>query len=165
MMKLLWAAILAVAVTPFIFFAYDHWQEQKELEKADYAVHQYIKAMAEGSDKALRPVLVKKEQPLLDDTYHAFPGNAKKMGNRYAMKRFSNDFDKGELYYYIEYYHPANNEVYADNLKMVKDSDGKWKSTSLTGILEDTMRYYIKGHEKEGVLVHSYKREGVIVEN
>ena len=165
-MKLVMSAMLAVIVFPLFTGIYDYFQEQKDMNQADKAVTLFIKASAEGSDKLKRKVLMKDAQGILDDSYHAFPGNAKKMGNRYAFKRFANDYDKKHvLYYYIEYYHPANDTVYADNIKMVKDTDGKWKSTTLTGLREETMRSYIEGHEQEGVLVHSYKREGVTGEN
>lgn len=128
-----------------------------DMKEADQAVYTYIKASVEGDDDLYKTVVVKEAQTSLEPHYHAFPGLAKEMNNHYTIKRFSHQLTQNKLYYYIDYYHPKNKQTYAYNLLMVKDSSGKWKSTTLTGISSSKMKKSIKGYEKQGVLVHTYK--------
>lgn len=165
MKKSLMAVVVSTIATTLalVFFAYDYWQDHQELKQADKAVYQYIKAAVEGDDDLYRKVTVKDAHGILETGHHAFPNNAKNMKERYFIKRFDHDFKDNTLYYYIEYYSPAHDMKYADNLEMIKDQDGKWKSDSLLGIDGRVMKDRIKGHEKDGVIVHSYK-EGENVE-
>jgi len=165
MKKSLIAVVASITATTLalVFFAFDFWQEHKEIIQADKAVYQYIKASVEGDDDLYKKVTVRSAHGILEKGHHAFPNNAKDMGERYFIKRFSHDLKDNKLYYYIEYYSPAHDTKYADNLEMIKDQDGNWKSDSLLGIEGRVMKAKIKGHEKDGVIVHSYK-EGEKVE-
>lgn len=153
-----------IVITSLSFFFYDRISQRNEdINKADKAVYQYIEASVEGNDQLFKKVLVKSAQGVLQEGYHAHPGLAKKMGNRYVIKRFPDPLNENKLYYYIEFYHSINQKSYAQNLLMVKGEDGKWKSTSLTGISAKEMKNAIAGYEKEGVLVHTYKEGEKVV--
>jgi hypothetical protein len=158
--------ILFVLSILSIFFYNQITLKHEDLKNADEEVYQYIKASVEGNDQLFKKVLVPSAQGVLQEGYYAHPGLAKKMGNRYLIKRFPNHYDENKLYYHIEFYHAINEKYYGENLLMVKGEDGKWKSTLLGGISADEMKHAIAGHEKEGVLVHTYKEgENVVTQD
>lgn len=154
MKKILVAVILTIAATLIFGFIS---QTPKTVLEADKAVYTFIKASVEADHPLRKTVLVKRDQDILDDSQVLYPGDAKKMGGRYFIKRFDHMINENKIYYYIEYYFPNNERDYAMNLLMVKGADGKWRSSSLTGITSDDMRAAIAGHEKDGVIVHEYK--------
>jgi hypothetical protein len=164
-MKIALPVLLLLSILSFFF--YDRIsQKHEDLNNADQAVYQYIKASVEGNDHLFEKVLVPSAQGVLQKGYYAHPGLAKKMGNRYVIKRFPNHYNENKLYYHIEFYHALNEKYYGENLLMVKGKDGKWKSTYLGGISSDEMKQAIAGHEKEGFLVHTYKEgENVVSQN
>jgi hypothetical protein len=151
----------------FSFFFYDLLsQKNAELKNADKAVYEYITASVEGNDQLFKKVLLPSAQGALQAGYYAHPGLAKKMGNRYLIKRFPNHLDEKKLYYRIEFYHAINEKYYAQNLLMIKEKNGHWKSTTLGGISAREMKNAIAGHENEGVLVHTYKEgEDVVAQD
>lgn len=132
-------------------------EDKKEIEKADQAVYDFMVAQVEGDDELFKKVLVKDAQGILEDGHHAHPGAAKKMGERYEIKRYDNHFEEDKLYYYIKFYRPVNEEMDYRNVLMVKDKDGNWKSTELMGLDRDEMKAAM-GDEKP-VMVHEMKGE------
>lgn len=132
-------------------------QEPTDVQKADKAVYDFIVASVEADHDLRKTVVTAKDHDILESGRHLYPGTAKKMGERYTIKRFDHLLKSGKLYYYIEYYSPENKTDYAMNLLMIKEKDGKWRSSSLTGIPGEEMRVSISDYEEKGVLVHQYK--------
>lgn len=164
-MKFVLPILFMLSIFSFIF--YDRLsQKNDDLNNADKAVYEYITASVEGNDQLFKKVLVPRAQRTLQKGYFAHPGLAKKMGNRYVIKRFPNHLDENKLYYYIEFYHAVNDKYYAENLLMVKEKNGNWKSTTLGGIPAKEMKNAIAGHENEGLLVHTYEEgEDVVTQD
>jgi len=154
MKKLIYAVVITIAATLLFGFII---LTPKTVKESDKAVYNFIKASVEADHDLRRSVITKEDQDILEKGVHLYPGDAKKMGERYMIKRFDHLKGQDKIYYYIEYYFPNNKRDYAMNLLMEKGSDGKWRSSSLTGIDSDEMRAAIAGQEDKGVIVHKYK--------
>lgn len=122
-------------------------KKEKDLEAADKAVYEWIAANVEMDEIRLKKVVIPSAlkskdgdgEDLLESGDHAFPGDEKKLGERYLIERYDKYYSDGKLFYYVKYYFPnhANSEVFNEiktgYLSMVKDRDDKWKATSIFG--------------------------------
>lgn len=129
-------------------------KNQKDIEKADEVAYKFIVAQVEGDDDLFKKILVDEAQSILENGHHAHPGAKNKMGERYQIKRYSNKYEDGKLYYYLKFYQPNLSEMQYMNILLVKD-DGQWKSTKIRGIDADEMKAGMG--DEEAVTVHKYK--------
>jgi hypothetical protein len=151
--------LLAVIVLVTAIFLIMHFFLMPAYQKAqaDKAVYNFIAASVEADHDLRKTVVVASDHAILANGRHLFPGDAEVMGDRYTIKRFDHEISEGKIYYYIDYYFPQNKRSYAMYLMMIQGDDGKWRSSSLTGISNLEMSAVIDGHEDEGVLVHHYE--------
>ncbi|QWS52497.1 hypothetical protein JNUCC24_19400 (plasmid) [Bacillus sp. JNUCC-24] len=129
-------------------------KNQKDIEKADEVAYKFIVAQVEGDDDLFKKILVDEAQNILEKGHHAHPGAKNEMGERYQIKRYTNKYEDGKLYYYLKFYQPNLSEMQYMNVLLVKD-DGQWKSTKIRGIDSDEMKAGMG--DEEPVTVHKFK--------
>ncbi|WP_367912951.1 hypothetical protein [Bacillus pumilus] len=129
-------------------------KNQKDIEAADEVAYKFIVAQVEGDHDLFSKILIKEAQSIVEKDRHVHPGAKNEMGERYQIKRYSNKYEDGKLYYYLKFYQPNLSETQYMNVLLVKE-DGKWKSTKIRGIDADEMKAGMG--DEEPVTVHEFK--------